>query len=48
MLYATRLDDVHGLDDARGAHAGEATVQERLDGLPRGVIGERHDAFFFF
>mmetsp|Transcript_11 Transcript_11/g.31 ORF Transcript_11/g.31 Transcript_11/m.31 type:complete len:318 (+) Transcript_11:155-1108(+) len=36
------LDDVEGLDDARGTHAGEATVQERLDGLPGRVITERH------
>ena len=36
------LDDVEGLDDARGAHTGEATVHERLDGLPGRVILERH------
>ena len=38
----TNLDDVEGLDDAGGAHAGEAAVHERLDRLPGGVIGERH------
>ena len=36
------LDDVEGLNDARGTHAGEATVHERLDGLPGRVITERH------
>lgn len=41
---ATRLDDVEGLDDAGGAHAGEAAVHEGLHRLPRGVIGERHGA----
>ena len=38
----THLDDIEGLDDAGGAHAGEAAVHERLDRLPGGVIGERH------
>ena len=47
LRYATRLDDVHGLDDARGTHTGETTVHERLDGLPGGVVGERHGGFFF-
>lgn len=41
----TRLDDVHGLNDARGAHAREAAVHERLDGLPGGVISERHGVY---
>ena len=36
------LDDVQGLDDAGGAHAGEAAVEERLDRVPGGVISERH------
>lgn len=36
------LDNIQGLDDAGGAHAGQAAVQERLDGLPGGVILERH------
>ena len=37
------LDDIQGLDDAGGAHAGQAAVQERLDGFPGGVIFQRHD-----
>ena len=36
------LDNIQGLDDAGGAHAGQAAVQERLDGFPGGVILERH------
>jgi hypothetical protein len=36
------LDDVQGLDDAGGAHAGDAAVEERLDRVPGGVISERH------
>jgi len=40
------LDDVHGLDDARGTHTGETTVQERLHSLPGGVISERHGVCF--
>lgn len=37
------LDNIQGLDDAGGAHAGQAAVQERLDGFPGGVIFQRHD-----
>ena len=36
------LDNIQGLDDAGGAHAGQAAVQERLDGFPGCVILERH------
>ena len=41
----TYLDDIQRLDDARGAHAGQTTVKERLGGFPGGVISERHDKF---
>ena len=41
--HRAHLDDIQGLDDAGGAHAGQAAVHERLDGFPGGVIFQRHD-----